>query len=215
MKVRALIRGQRVHGVGYRNHLFSEADSLCMDGFSARNLRENGLQLVEVLFEGDDRQVSSFMAFIRSSWPKAAEVSEISFEEYDGRVEKLTRFAIRFQAIQLSKGVESILRIEAKQDQMLEKQDRMLEKQDLMLEKQDRMLEKQDAMLEKQDRMLEKQDQMLGKQDLMLEKQDETVEELRGVRSDLKEHMEKRFARIEEEIAEIKRAIRELGGSCV
>jgi len=201
MKVRALIRGQRVHGVGYRNHLFSEADSLCMDGFSARNLRENGLQLVEVLFEGDDRQVSSFMAFIRSSWPKAAEVSEISFEEYDGRVEKLTRFAIRFQAIQLSKGVESILRIEAKQDQMLEKQDAMLLKQDLMLEK--------------QDRMLEKQDQMLGKQDLMLEKQDETVEELRGVRSDLKEHMEKRFARIEGEIVEIKRAIRELGGSCI
>jgi len=56
---------------------------------------------------------------------------------------------------------------------------------------------------------------MLEKQDLMLEKQDETIEELRGVRSDLKEHMEKRFARIEEEIAEIKRAIRELGGSCV
>ncbi|MDI9617161.1 MAG: acylphosphatase [Methanothrix sp.] len=77
------------------------------------------------------------------------------------------------------------------------------------------MLEKQDAMLEKQDRMLEKQDLMLEKQDRMLEKQDETIEELRGVRSDLKEHMERRFARIEEEIAEIKRAIRELGGSCV
>lgn len=77
----------------------------------------------------------------------------------------------------------------------------------MMLEKQDRMLEKQDAMLEKQDRMLEKQD-------AMLDKQDETVEELRGVRSDLKDHMEKRFARIEEEIADIKRAIRELGGSC-
>ncbi len=77
------------------------------------------------------------------------------------------------------------------------------------------MLEKQDAMLEKQDRMLEKQDLMLEKQDRMLEKQDETIEELRGVRSDLKEHMERRFARIEEEIAEIKRAIRELGGTCV
>ncbi|MGB9902920.1 acylphosphatase [Methanothrix sp.] len=207
MRLRALIRGHKVHGVGYRNHLLLEADSMGMEGFSARNLRENGLQLVEVLFEGDETQVSSFMEFIRSSRPKAAEVSEISFEEYEGRVERLTRFAIRFQAIQLSKGVESILRIEAKQDQMLEKQDRMLEKQDAMLEKQDRMLEKQDAMLEKQDLMLERQD-------LMIEKQDETVEELRGVRSDLKDHMEKRFARIEEEIAEIKRAIRELGGSC-
>ncbi|MCQ8904048.1 MAG: acylphosphatase, partial [Methanothrix sp.] len=115
MKLRALIRGQRVHGVGYRNHLLAEADSLCMKGFSARNLRENGLQLVEVLFEGDEMQVSSFMEFIRSSWPMAAEISDISFKEYDGRVESLTRFAIRFQAIQLSKGVESILRIESKQ----------------------------------------------------------------------------------------------------
>ncbi|MCX8207194.1 MAG: acylphosphatase [Methanothrix sp.] len=192
MKLRALIRGRKVHGVGYRNHLLAEADSMCMKGFSARNLRENGLQLVEVLFEGDETQVSSFMEFVRSSWPIAAEVSEISFEEYDGRIESLTKFAIRFQAIQLSRGVESILRIESKQDAMLEKQDRMLEKQD-------KMLEKQDAMLEKQDRMLEKQD--------------ETIEELRGVRSDLNEHMERRFARIEGEIAELKRAIRELGGS--
>jgi acylphosphatase len=85
----------------------------------------------------------------------------------------------------------------------------------LMLEKQDQMLEKQDRMLEKQDAMLEKQDQMLEKQDAMLEKQDEAIEELRGVRSDLREHMDKRFARIEGEIAEIKRAIRELGGSCI
>ncbi|ABK14738.1 acylphosphatase [Methanothrix thermoacetophila] len=85
----------------------------------------------------------------------------------------------------------------------------------MMLEKQDQMLEKQDQMLEKQDQMLEKQDQMLEKQDAMLEKQDETIEELRGVRSDLREHMDKRFARIENEIAEIKRAIRELGGSCI
>jgi len=56
---------------------------------------------------------------------------------------------------------------------------------------------------------------MLEKQDRMLEKQDETIEELRGVRSDLREHMDKRFSRIENEIAEIKRAIRELGGSCI
>ncbi|ABK14739.1 acylphosphatase [Methanothrix thermoacetophila] len=70
-------------------------------------------------------------------------------------------------------------------------------------------------MLEKQDQMLEKQDRMLEKQDAMLEKQDETIEELRGVRSDLREHMDKRFSRIENEIAEIKRAIRELGGSCI
>nr|WP_324305397.1 hypothetical protein [Methanothrix sp.] len=47
----------------------------------------------------------------------------------------------------------------------------------------------------------------------MLERQEETVEELRGVRSDLSDHMEQRFARLENEIAEIRRALRELGVS--
>ena len=60
--------------------------------------------------------------------------------------------------------------------------------------------------------MLEKQDQMIEKQDRMLEKQDETLGEIRGMRSDLQEYMEKRLSRIEEEIVEIKRSIRELGG---
>ncbi len=218
MKLRALIRGRKVHQVGYRNHLLAQADSLCLKGFSARNMMENGLQIVEVLFEGDEKQVSSFMEFVRSSRPMAADVSDISFEEYDGRVESLTRFAIRFQAIQLSKGVEAILRIDTKQDLMLEKQDKALEKQDKMLEKQDQMLEKQDKMLEKQDMMLEKQDKMLEKQDMMLEKQDrmitlqeDTLHEVRGLRSDMQEYMDRRFARIENEIAEIKRALKELG----
>jgi len=62
--------------------------------------------------------------------------------------------------------------------------------------------------------MLEKQDQMIEKQDRMLEKQDETLGEIRGMRSDLQEYMEKRLSRIEGEIVEIKRSIRELGGSC-
>jgi len=68
-------------------------------------------------------------------------------------------------------------------------------------------------MLEKQDKMLEKQDRMLEKQDQMLEKEDETLGEIRGMRSDLHDHLERRFARIEDDIVEIKRAIKEMGGS--
>ena len=101
-----------------------------------------------------------------------------------------------------------------KQDRMLDKQDRMLDKQDRMLEKQDQMIEKQDQMIDKQDQMIDKQDQMIDKQDQMIEKQDETLGEIRGMRSDLQEYMEKRLSRIEGEIVEIKRSIRELGGSC-
>jgi len=55
---------------------------------------------------------------------------------------------------------------------------------------------------------------MLEKQDMMLEKQDETIGEIRGMRSDLHDHLERRFARIEEDIVEIKRTIKEMGGGC-
>ncbi|HPC90563.1 MAG TPA: acylphosphatase [Methanothrix sp.] len=87
-----------------------------------------------------------------------------------------------------------------------------LGEQNLMVSKENLAVGK--MMLEKQDQMIEKQDRMLDKQDQMLEKQDETLGEIRGMRSDLQEYMEKRLSRIEGEIVEIKRSIRELGGSC-
>ena len=58
--------------------------------------------------------------------------------------------------------------------------------------------------------MLEKQDTMLEKQDTMLEKQDTTISEIRGMREDLKVYLDRRFERIEGEIAKIKSKIRAL-----
>jgi len=56
---------------------------------------------------------------------------------------------------------------------------------------------------------------MLDRQDKMLDRQEKTIEEIRGVRSDLQEYMNKRFVRIEGEIGKIKKAIEEMGGSCI
>ena len=53
---------------------------------------------------------------------------------------------------------------------------------------------------------------MLEKQDVMIERQDETIGEIRGMRSDFHDHMNRRFTRIEGEIAEIKAAIAEMKG---
>jgi len=90
-------------------------------------------------------------------------------------------------------------------------QNLMVSKENLMVSKENLSIGK--MMLEKQDKMLEKQDRMLEKQDQMLEKEDETLGEIRGMRSDLHDHLERRFARIEDDIVEIKRAIKEMGGS--
>ncbi len=61
------------------------------------------------------------------------------------------------------------------------------------------------------DQTLEKQDQTIsvlsgvdGKLDHMLDKQDETTEEIRGLRVDLKSYMDRRFKRIEADLAELK-----------
>ena len=70
--------------------------------------------------------------------------------------------------------------------------------------KMDGMLDKQDQMLDKQDQMIDKQDQMIDKQDQMLDKQDTTITEIRGVRADMKSHLDQRFDRIEDYLNEPK-----------
>ena len=47
--------------------------------------------------------------------------------------------------------------------------------------------------------------------DKMLDKQDETTGEIKGLRRDLKDHMDQRFESIEGELAEIKTALRVKG----
>ncbi len=54
---------------------------------------------------------------------------------------------------------------------------------------------------------------MLEKQDVMIDRQDETIGEIRSMRSDFQDHMDRRFAKIEGEIAEIKSAIAEIKGN--
>jgi acylphosphatase len=54
---------------------------------------------------------------------------------------------------------------------------------------------------------------MLEKQDVMIDRQDETIGEIRSMRSDFQDHMDRRFAKIEGEIAEIKSAIAEIRGN--
>jgi len=56
-----------------------------------------------------------------------------------------------------------------------------------------------------------KMDKMLDKQDRMIEKQDETTEEVRGLRTDIKGHMDQRFERIEADLGEVKAALKEKG----
>jgi acylphosphatase len=226
MKLRTIIKGGRVHEVGYRFFLFTKAMELGCDRFFAKNESDGGVQFVVAIIEGDELQLADFKMFAKSHHPEGSEVADIDFEDYSGPIMSADAFLHFFAADQLNKGIPALLRIDRKQDKMLEKQDKMLEKQDKMLEKQDKMLEKQDKMLEKQDKMLETQDKMLEKQDITIAKLEETrsdiVREIKTSREEViakldenreaiigeigeqKEILDVRLRRIESDISKLK-----------
>ncbi|MCX8207984.1 MAG: acylphosphatase [Methanothrix sp.] len=206
-RVEIIAKGD-VQRVGYRDAVQSIARRLGISG-TVRNVEPYD---VEIVAEGEESALKEFvMAINIQEGPIRVEKLEVTWGAATGEFQYFRILRGEWQE-ELGERFDVAIRLLHRSVELGE-QNLAVSKETLAVSKENlsigrMMLEKQDAMLEKQDRMLEKQDQLL-------EKQDETIEELRGVRSDLREHMERRFARIEEEIAEIKRAIRELGGSCV
>jgi hypothetical protein len=68
-----------------------------------------------------------------------------------------------------------------------------------------------DGLNSKMDGMNSKMDGFNCKMDKMFDKQDDTISEIKGLRGDLKDHMDPRFEYIESELAEIKSALRNKG----
>jgi len=186
MKIRAKIIGPKVHNVGYRYLLLNEADNLGLKGFSARNVMENGNQIVSILIEGDEEIIAKFREFAQINRPETAEVAEVYFENFEGRVESVSKFAFRFQSIQGSKGINSILKIEGVQYSMLKIQDRMLEKQDQMIEKQDESVE------------------------LLKGVKDDTSAIRDEIRQSASSTLEEKYEKLSREVAEIKASISEI-----
>ena len=145
-----VIKG-KVHDVGYRLFLLSEAERLFIEKFDARNVLVDGEQHLVVLVEGAEDKISRFVEFAKSSYPPDASVQSVEVRDYGGEVRSIDSFRQSFMVFQLTKIAQAGVSMLGKQDAMLGKQDAMLEKQDAMLEKQDTMLEKMDTMLEKQD----------------------------------------------------------------
>jgi len=186
------------------------AQELKIPNFHAKNIKENGKQVVDVRVGGEGGRIDSFLKFVNENRPELAEVENVSVEkkEYEEDIMTLEDFSSLLSVLQLSKIVQAELRmIEmqkqalGKHDQTLEKQDSMLDKQDSMLDKQDSMLDKQDSMLDKQDETIAiikagnevlagKQDQILGKQDVMIEKQDKTLTTIKSGVDEMRESRE-------------------------
>ncbi len=128
MKLKIIITGGKVHEVGYRFFLFTRALEMGCDRFFAKNQSEGENQFVMAFIEGDELQLADFKMFAQSHRPEGSDVADIAFEDYSGPIMSTDAFLHFFTADQLNKGIPALLRIDRKQDRMLEKQDATIAK---------------------------------------------------------------------------------------
>ncbi len=111
MKIKIKITGSKVHDVGYRYFLMSNAIDLGLRGFHARN-RMNGKEPeVVVLIEGDEETIADFKKLVETRKPEHAEASNIAFEDYEGDVMRAGEYAQVCSALQLNKAIPVLLEI--------------------------------------------------------------------------------------------------------
>ena len=153
---------------------------------------------MQILVEGDDSQIHEFLEIAKTQQPKSAEVAGIASEDYQDRVESLTKFAFRFQSLQVSKGIESILRIEKLQETMLNKQDQMLSKQDQMIDK------LENVRLDIVDEMRTTSESLIAE---LRNAGERNAVDFRDSHSDLKSYLDEKLGKIEGDISRIKARI--------
>ncbi|GCC10396.1 acylphosphatase [archaeon] len=184
MKTKIIITGGKVHEVGYRFFLADSANAYGIYNFRAYNTTVNNLQAVVVMVEGEEEDVKSYLGFVKENFPEHASVKEVGVKEYTGYIPTIDSFLLTFVAGQLNKGVPAILRIDEKQDKMLQKQD-----ETIAVIKEESHKTRETVREESQ------------------ETRETIVGESRMARDTLVEHLKNDIAEIRAEIAEIKEKI--------
>jgi len=136
MKKKILIKGRIVHDVGYRLLLMNSAEDLRIENFDAKNVKEDGKQVVRVLVESSGDNVNKFLGFVedKENRPERAKVDSVDVVGYDGYVRPLESFRLGFMAYQQQKfanaGVGLLKEVKEFRKESCGKQGQMLEKQD-------------------------------------------------------------------------------------
>jgi len=112
MKLKIKIAGPKVHDVGYRYFLMSNAIDLGLKGFHARNRMNGEKQEVLALVEGDEEEIADFKELVENRKPELSEVSSIAFEDYVGDVMGVGNYAQVCTALQMNKAIPLLLKIQ-------------------------------------------------------------------------------------------------------
>ena len=109
------IGGEEVREVGYRAFLLNMAMECNLRGFSAKNVKEGVL----VLVDGEKDEVTEFLNRVKRERPKYASVSGIRMEAYKGYVPPIEKYSWGLMAEQLSKILQVGVEMVRKQDEGL------------------------------------------------------------------------------------------------
>lgn len=113
MELKITITGPKVHDVGYRVFLLKHAMNLALPGLSTYNWEEmKGQQQVIVLLEGDEARIKAFLQLVEKTKPEMAEVSKVTFEDYDGDVGRASEVAMFCTFVRLDKAISLLLKIQ-------------------------------------------------------------------------------------------------------
>jgi acylphosphatase len=132
-KAKIIITGKKIHEIGYRVFLLTNALNFGIGKFHAYNTRINDMQTVIVLIEGSRDIIDDFYDHVTENIPDDAIVEDLKIEDFTGNVVDIDRYLHLIQVEQLNKGIPAILDIRDNTKTLLEKQDSMLEKQDSLL----------------------------------------------------------------------------------
>jgi acylphosphatase len=123
MNVKKITVRGNVHDVGYRLFLLTEAESLLIEHFDARNIVVEDEQQLVALVGGPEEKINRFLVFARSRYPADASVLAVDVEEYPEEIRGIDSFRQSFMVSQMAKLVQVGVGMLTKQDMMLEKQD--------------------------------------------------------------------------------------------
>ena len=120
MKAKEIVIKGKVHDVGYRLFLLSEAERLFIEKFDARNVLINGEQHLIVLVGGAEERINRFVEFTKSNYPPGASVESVEVKDYGEEVRNIDSFRQSFMVFQLTKIAQAGVGMLGKQDKTIE-----------------------------------------------------------------------------------------------
>jgi acylphosphatase len=119
MKAKEIEIKGKVHDVGYRFLLLSEAERLLIEKFDARNVLVDGEQHLIVLVEGSEEKISRFVEFAESNYAPGASVESEEVKDYGEEVRSIDSFRQSFMVFQLTKMAQAGVGMLRKQDETI------------------------------------------------------------------------------------------------